>query len=94
MSSAAANDKEDDNTRIGPLPPEEERVAMTTDDGLLLGTEHSSRSMMPIGTSDGRFKGGGVGVDDNKRRVATGNGRTVDDKGNLDPRVDLRHCKQ
>jgi len=35
---AAANDSEDDNTRIGPLSLEEERVVTMTDDGPLLGT--------------------------------------------------------
>ena len=67
---------------------------MTTFDGPLLGTEHSSRSRMPISTSDGRFRGGEVGVDNDRCHVAMGNGRTVDDEGDLVPRVDLWHCKQ
>jgi hypothetical protein len=80
--------------RIGPLPLEEEHVAKTTDDGPLLGTGHLSRLRTPIGTSDGRFRGGGASADHNGCRVATGNGRTVEDKGNLFPWVNLRHCKQ
>jgi hypothetical protein len=88
------NDNEDDNTRIGPLPLEEEHAATRTESGPWLGTGHSSRSRTPIGTSDGRFRGGGAGAEDNGRPVATGNGCTVNDKGNLVPWVDLRHCKQ
>ena len=93
-AAAAASDNKDDNTRIGPLPLEEERAATTTDAGPLLGTGHSSRLRMPIGTSDGRFMGGGAGADNDGHHVATGNGRTVNDEGDLVPRVDLRHCKQ
>jgi hypothetical protein len=41
---------------------------------------------MPIGTSaGGRLRGGGAFADDNGRRVAAGNGRNVDNEGNLIP---------
>ena len=93
-AGAAANDNNKDNTRIGPLPLEEECAATMMDDRPLLGTGHSSCSRMQISTSDGRFRGGGVGADDDGRRVAMGNRHTVGDEGNLIPRVDLRHCKQ
>ena len=93
-TASTVNDNKDDNTRIGPLPLEEEYAATRTESGPWLGTGHSSRSRTPIGTSDGRFRGGGAGAEDNGRPVATGNGCTVNDKGNLVPWVDLRHCKQ
>lgn len=84
-AAAAANDNEDANTRTGLPPLEEERVATTMDDGPLLGTGHSSRAQgcrsVPL------TAGGGAFADE-------GNGRTVDNEGDLIPWVDLWHRKQ
>lgn len=67
-------------------------MATTTNDGPLLGTGHSSRAQgcrsVPL------TAGGGAFADDNGRRVAAGNGRTVDNEGDLIPWVDLWHRKQ